>query len=112
MSLAQKLYENGHITYMRTDSVNLYEEAISGARAAVTELYGSSFAQSRKYQTKSAGAQEAHEAIRPTNMLMKSAGGDASENKLYELIWKRTLASQMADAQIDRTVAQLRNSAI
>ena len=112
MSLAQKLYENGHITYMRTDSVNLSEEAISGARAAVTELYGSSFAQSRKYQTKSAGAQEAHEAIRPTNMLMKSAGGDASENKLYELIWKRTLASQMADAQIYRTVAQLRNSAI
>lgn len=112
MSLAQKLYENGHITYMRTDSVSLSEEAISGARDAVTELYGSSFAQSRKYQTKSAGAQEAHEAIRPTNMLMKSAGGDPSEKKLYELISKRTLASQMADAQIDRTVAQLQNSAI
>ncbi|MEY2649398.1 MAG: type topoisomerase [Bacteroidota bacterium] len=111
MSLAQKLYENGHITYMRTDSVNLSDEAVNGARNAITELYGASFAQTRRYTTKSAGAQEAHEAIRPTNMLVKSAGNDAAEKKLYELIWKRTLASQMADAQIDRTVAHLSNSA-
>jgi len=111
MSLAQKLYENGHITYMRTDSVNLSDEAVNGARHAITELYGASFAQTRRYTTKSAGAQEAHEAIRPTNMLVKSAGNDAAEKKLYELIWKRTLASQMADAQIDRTVAHLSNSA-
>jgi DNA topoisomerase-1 len=111
MSLAQKLYENGHITYMRTDSVNLSDEAVNGARHAVTELYGANFAQTRRYTTKSAGAQEAHEAIRPTNMLVKSAGNDAAEKKLYELIWKRTLASQMADAQIDRTVAHLSNSA-
>jgi len=110
MSLAQKLYENGHITYMRTDSVNLSDEAVNGARHAITELYGASFAQTRRYTTKSAGAQEAHEAIRPTNMLVKSAGNDAAEKKLYELIWKRTLASQMADAQIDRTVAHLSNS--
>ena len=111
MSLAQKLYENGHITYMRTDSVNLSDEAVNGARHAITELYGAAFAQTRRYTTKSAGAQEAHEAIRPTNMLVKSAGNDAAEKKLYELIWKRTLASQMADAQIDRTVAHLGNSA-
>jgi DNA topoisomerase I len=111
MSLAQKLYENGHITYMRTDSVNLSDEAVNGARSAITEMYGASFAQTRRYTTKSAGAQEAHEAIRPTNMMEKSAGGDAAEKKLYELIWKRTLASQMADAQIDRTVAHLSNSA-
>ena len=111
MSLAQKLYENGHITYMRTDSVNLSDEAVNGARSAITEMYGANFAQTRRYTTKSAGAQEAHEAIRPTNMMVKSAGGDAAEKKLYELIWKRTLASQMADAQIDRTVAHLSNSA-
>ena len=111
MSLAQKLYENGHITYMRTDSVNLSDEAVNGARSAITEMYGADFAQTRRYTTKSAGAQEAHEAIRPTNMMVKSAGGDAAEKKLYELIWKRTLASQMADAQIDRTVAHLSNSA-
>jgi len=111
MSLAQKLYENGHITYMRTDSVNLSDEAVHGARSAITEMYGANFAQTRRYTTKSAGAQEAHEAIRPTNMMVKSAGGDAAEKKLYELIWKRTLASQMADAQIDRTVAHLSNSA-
>ena len=101
MSLAQKLYENGHITYMRTDSVNLSDEAVNGARSAITEMYGANFAQTRRYTTKSAGAQEAHEAIRPTNMMVKSAGGDAAEKKLYELIWKRTLASQMADAQIE-----------
>lgn len=111
MSLAQKLYENGHITYMRTDSVNLSDEAVHGARSAITEMYGANFAQTRRYTTKSAGAQEAHEAIRPTNMMVKTAGGDAAEKKLYELIWKRTLASQMADAQIDRTVAHLSNSA-
>ncbi|MEY3711288.1 MAG: hypothetical protein RL104_71 [Bacteroidota bacterium] len=111
MSLAQKLYENGHITYMRTDSVNLSDEAVNGARHAITERYGAAFAHTRRYTTKSAGAQEAHEAIRPTNMLVKSAGNDAAEKKLYELIWKRTLASQMADAQIDRTVAHLSNSA-
>ena len=111
MSLAQKLYENVHITYMRTDSVNLSDEAVNGARSAITEMYGANFAQTRRYTTKSAGAQEAHEAIRPTNMMVKSAGGDAAEKKLYELIWKRTLASQMADAQIDRTVAHLSNSA-
>lgn len=104
MVLAQKLYEAGKITYMRTDSVNLSETALDAARNQIQSAYGSEYFKLRKYTTKSKGAQEAHEAIRPTYMDVRSAGGDAQEKRLYELIWKRTLASQMADAELEKTV--------
>jgi len=103
MQLAQKLYEEGHITYMRTDSVNLSDEALAAARAQIVNHYGESFSQTRKFQTKSKGAQEAHEAIRPTYFERVSAGADPRQKKLYDLIWKRSLASQMSDAQLERT---------
>lgn len=103
MSVAQKLYEAGHITYMRTDSVNLSETAINGAKDAITNLYGAKYSNPRKYVTKSKGAQEAHEAIRPTYMNVQEAGNDQAEQRLYDLIWKRTVASQMADALLERT---------
>ena len=106
MLLAQKLYENGHITYMRTDSVNLSETAIEGARAAITAQYGERYHQQRIFKTKNDSAQEAHEAIRPTDMMATSAG-DADTTRLYELIWKRTMACQMADAQLERTIAKI-----
>ena len=106
MLLAQKLYENGHITYMRTDSVNLSETAIDGARVAITAQYGEKYHQQRIFKTKSESAQEAHEAIRPTDMGAMSAG-DADTSRLYELIWKRTMACQMADAQLERTIAKI-----
>lgn len=107
MTLAQKLYEAGHITYMRTDSVNLSDTALDGSRNEITRHFGAEFAQTRKYTTKSAGAQEAHEAIRPTYFENHSIDGDSGQKKLYELIWKRTVASQMADAQIERTIAHI-----
>lgn len=110
MLLAQKLYENGHITYMRTDSVNLSETAQDGIRNAVTSQYGEQYYQQRKYQNKNESAQEAHEAIRPTDMNVSQAG-DADTQRLYDLIWKRTMASQMADAQLERTVAKIAVSA-
>jgi len=103
MLVAQKLYESGKITYMRTDSVNLSDTAINMAREMIEKTYGKEYVHIRKYATKSKGAQEAHEAIRPTYMSEPSAGSDESERRLYELIWKRTLASQMADASLEKT---------
>ncbi len=106
MLLAQKLYENGHITYMRTDSVNLSETALESARQAITSQYGEKYHQTRTFKNKNESAQEAHEAIRPTDMNITTAG-DADTTRLYELIWKRTMASQMADAQLERTIAKI-----
>ncbi len=103
MRLAQSLYEAGHITYMRTDSVNLSSLALATAKNEIVGEYGEKYHRGRKYQTHSKGAQEAHEAIRPTYMNIHSAGANADEKKLYELIWKRTIASQMADAQVETT---------
>jgi len=103
MMLAQRLYEEGFITYMRTDSVNLSAEATKAAAAEITKSYGAEYAQSRSYVTKSKGAQEAHEAIRPTNMALHSVPLDRDQARLYDLIWKRTLASQMSDAKLERT---------
>lgn len=107
MSIAQKLYESGKITYMRTDSVNLSQEAIDGANAEVSKAYGKEYIQNRVFKTKSASAQEAHEAIRPTNFAEHTFNGDNAEKRLYELIWKRAIASQMADAQIEKTQATI-----
>jgi DNA topoisomerase I len=106
MLLAQKLYENGHITYMRTDSVNLSETALESAREAINNQYGEKYHQQRVFKNKNESAQEAHEAIRPTDMNITSAG-DTDTTRLYELIWKRTMASQMADAQLERTIAKI-----
>jgi DNA topoisomerase-1 len=103
MMLAQRLYEHGHITYMRTDSMNLSQLAIDAAKKYITEKYGEKYLETRQYHTKSKGAQEAHEAIRPTHMGDLSAGADAQQKKLYELIWKRTIASQMAAASVEKT---------
>ena len=107
MSVAQKLYEAGKISYMRTDSLNLSEEALAGAKQAIESNYGKEFSKTRVFKTKNQSAQEAHEAIRPTNFNVNSAGKDERENKLYDLIWKRAIASQMADAQIEKTVATI-----
>lgn len=107
MTLAQKLYESGYITYMRTDSVNLSQEAIKKAGSEIGQRYGKKYAQSRQYTTKSQGAQEAHEAIRPTDLSRKEVTGN-HESRLYELIWKRTIASQMADAQLEKTQVRIR----
>ena len=107
MSLAQKLYEAGHITYMRTDSVNLSQEAVNGANKEISGAYGDEFIQNRAYKTKSQSAQEAHEAIRPTNFNKHKLGTNNAENRLYELIWKRAIASQMADAQLEKTTATI-----
>lgn len=103
MIVAQKLYESGKITYMRTDSVNLSDSAVAMAKEEIEKNFGKEYFQPRKYATKSKGAQEAHEAIRPTYMNISEAGADASEKRLYELIWKRTLASQMSDAKLEKT---------
>ena len=107
MSVAQRLYEEGHITYMRTDSVNLSQTALDAAQKAITSLYGANYAKPTKYSTKSAGAQEAHEAIRPTDFTQPSIQADRDEQRLYELIWKRGIASQMAHAQLERTTIKL-----
>jgi DNA topoisomerase-1 len=109
MVVAQKLYESGKITYMRTDSVNLSQTALDAAQAAITKQYGKQYSHTRQYRTKSANAQEAHEAIRPTYFEMNTVDGDNSERRLYELIWKRTIASQMADAQLERTIVSISN---
>jgi len=103
MQVAQRLYEAGLITYMRTDSVNLSGEAIKAAQEAIIDTYGESYSKVRNYTGKSKGAQEAHEAIRPTNMVRQSPSLERDQSKLYELIWKRTIASQMSDAQLERT---------
>ena len=107
MTVAQKLYESGKISYMRTDSLNLSEEAIQGSTNEIRSAYGNDFVQNRKYKTKSESAQEAHEAIRPTDFSAHTVGGDRNEQRLYELIWKRAIASQMADAQIEKTIATI-----
>ncbi len=107
MAVAQRLYENGNITYMRTDSVNLSGLAINSTSQKITELHGEKYVKIRKYQTKSKGAQEAHEAIRPTYMSNETISGTSQEQKLYELIWKRTMASQMADAQLEKTTVTI-----
>ena len=103
MQVAQRLYEAGLITYMRTDSVNLSGEAIQAAKAVITDSYGENFSKVRNYKGKSKGAQEAHEAIRPTVMSNQSPSLEPDQAKLYELIWKRTIASQMSDAELERT---------
>ncbi|MBP5995578.1 MAG: type I DNA topoisomerase [Crocinitomicaceae bacterium] len=107
MSVAQRLYESGHITYMRTDSVNLSETAVNGAKAAIEEFYGNDYSKPTKYTTKSSGAQEAHEAIRPTDFGKTSIDAERDETRLYELIWKRSIASQMAHAKLERTTVKI-----
>ncbi|WP_277110761.1 type I DNA topoisomerase [Chryseobacterium taklimakanense] len=109
MRLAQRLYEEGYITYMRTDSVNLSQEAINGAKSQIVSEFGEEYSNPRKFTTKSASAQEAHEAIRPTDFSVKSIG-DVQLNKLYQLIYRRTLASQMSNAKIEKTVIEIGNS--
>ena len=107
MSVAQKLYEAGYITYMRTDSVNLAGQAIAAAKAEVVKLFGENYSEVRNFKTKSKGAQEAHEAIRPSYMDKETIEGTPQEKRLYDLIRKRTLASQMAAAQTERTVVDI-----
>lgn len=107
MTLAQRLYEAGYITYMRTDSVNLSELAIAAAKEEITSAYGKEFSNPRKYTTKSAGAQEAHEAIRPTYFENHTSGDDDQQKRLYDLIWKRAIASQMSEAKIERTEVRI-----
>lgn len=107
MTVAQKLYEAGKISYMRTDSVNLSDEARNGAINQITSAFGKEFVQPRQFKTKSSSAQEAHEAIRPTDFSVLEAGADRNAIRLYELIWKRAIASQMADAELERTTATI-----
>ena len=107
MTLAQKLYEAGKISYMRTDSVNLSDEARTNAAKQIGSAYGEEYAFSRQYKTKSSSAQEAHEAIRPTDFSVTSPGGDRNSVRLYELIWKRAIASQMAEAELEKTTATI-----
>lgn len=107
MQLAQRLYEAGHITYMRTDSVNLSDTAIQGAQKAIVNMYGEDFSNPKKYATRNKSAQEAHEAIRPTDLSKPAVQAEAREQRLYDLIWKRTIASQMTEAQLERTTARI-----
>lgn len=110
MMIAQRLYEAGLITYMRTDSVNLSQEAMAAAEAEIIRSYGKEFSRPRNYATKSKGAQEAHEAIRPTDMSRHTVNIDRDQARLYDLIWKRTIASQMSDAQLERTNVKIEAS--
>ncbi len=112
MTLAQRLYESGKISYMRTDSVSLSQDALNAAEKEITKSYGPEFVNIRQYQTKSESAQEAHEAIRPTDFAKSQAGEERNEQRLYELIWKRAIASQMAEAQIEKTVATIAISTV
>jgi DNA topoisomerase-1 len=105
MVVAQRLYESGKITYMRTDSVNLSDFALDAAKNEISRSYGERYSKTRQYTNKNKGAQEAHEAIRPTEMSAHQIEGERDEQRLYELIWKRTLASQMADAELEKTTA-------
>ncbi len=107
MMVAQKLYEAGKISYMRTDSLNLSKDAVDGAVNQITSAFGKEFVKTRTYKTKSSGAQEAHEAIRPTDFSVTEPKGDRNAKRLYDLIWKRAIASQMADAQLERTTATI-----
>ncbi|MEN8125406.1 MAG: type I DNA topoisomerase [Bacteroidota bacterium] len=109
MVVAQRLYEAGLITYMRTDSVNLSNEATNAAREKIISFYGESYSKPRNFVTKAKGAQEAHEAIRPSNMDMQTVNVDYDQERLYQLIWKRTIASQMSDAQLERTNVRIEN---
>lgn len=109
MVVAQRLYEAGLITYMRTDSVNLSEDAVNEAREEIFNIYGKEYSRPRSYTTKAKGAQEAHEAIRPTTMSTKSIQAESDQARLYELIWKRTIASQMSDALLERTNVRIAN---
>ncbi|GGK47608.1 MULTISPECIES: type I DNA topoisomerase [Flavobacteriaceae] len=110
MMIAQRLYEAGLITYMRTDSVNLSNDAKNEAKEEIISSYGEAYSKPRNFSTKSKGAQEAHEAIRPTNMSQQSVSVDYDQDRLYDLIWKRTIASQMSDAQLERTNVKISNS--
>ena len=112
MTVAQKLYESGKITYMRTDSVNLSETAVQGAKAEILRAYGEDYSRPTKYTTKSASAQEAHEAIRPTDFGTHSITGERDEERLYDLIWKRAIASQMALARLERTTVSITTAAV
>lgn len=107
MTIAQRLYEAGHITYMRTDSLNLSATAVDAARNVIVKEYGEKYHKARTYKTKSKGAQEAHEAIRPTYLDKQKISGNSAEQRLYELIWKRTVASQMSDASLEKTTATI-----
>ncbi len=110
MLVAQKLYESGKITYMRTDSVNLSKLALDAAQAEIVKSYGTEYSNPRQYKTKSSSAQEAHEAIRPTYFDQQSVDGDYNEKRLYELIWKRTIASQMSEAKLEKTIVSISNN--
>ena len=107
MQVAQQLYESGYITYMRTDSVNLSELALGMAKKEIESQYGPEYVKTRRYQTKTKGAQEAHEAIRPTNLEAQTINTESAQRRLYELIWKRTVASQMADAEMEKTEIEI-----
>jgi DNA topoisomerase-1 len=107
MQVAQRLYEAGYITYMRTDSVNLSDTALNAAQSEIVSAYGEKYHQLRKYKTKNASAQEAHEAIRPTYFNNHTINGESNEKRLYELIWKRAIASQMSEAQFEKTTAKI-----
>ena len=110
MAIAQRLYEAGNITYMRTDSVNLSDTALAAAKEEITKRHGSEYVKIRKYKTKNKGAQEAHEAIRPTYLNKEEIAGESNEIRLYNLIWKRTIASQMSDAKLEKTNIKIRIS--
>lgn len=110
MVVAQRLYESGKITYMRTDSVNLSQLALDSSKEAIVKQYGAQYSNPKQYKTKSASAQEAHEAIRPTDFSQPTIDGDNADRRLYELIYKRTLASQMSDAQLERTIVSIANN--
>lgn len=110
MRIAQSLYESGNITYMRTDSVHLSNLALNTAKAEIKTMAGDAYVKTRQFSTQSKGAQEAHEAIRPTYMNLRTVDGTAQEKKLYDLIWKRTIASQMADAQLEKTTITITTS--
>lgn len=107
MQIAQRLYENGYISYMRTDSVNLSQDAMGAAKTSIISMFGEKFSNPRNYTTKNESAQEAHEAIRPTDFTKQDAGDDNAQRKLYELIWKRAIASQMARAEMERTIVDI-----
>ncbi len=110
MSVAQRLYESGKITYMRTDSVNLSDTALEGAKNAILSMFGENYSRPTKYKNKNANAQEAHEAIRPTDFTVSTIEAEREEQKLYELIWKRSISSQMALAQLERTTMKIGNT--
>ena len=107
MRLAQSLYESGKITYMRTDSVNLSNLALATSKEVIAEQFGPRYVHTRQFHTKAKGAQEAHEAIRPTYMNVLSAGDNRDEQRLYELIWKRTIASQMSETESEKTTIEV-----